>query len=199
MSAPALAPAPASVAPATGARVARSRPAGGWGLAFATPHALGLLIFTVVPIVTSLVISLNKWPLLGDPEFVGLANYVALAKNPVFRTVVLNTAFFVLLYLPANLVVSLGLAAWLTPRIAHRQVFRVLFFIPTITPIVANVVVWRMIYQPQGLIDATLQSAFGVHAPNFLADQSWAMLAIVTMSVWQGFGYNMLIFSAALD
>jgi multiple sugar transport system permease protein len=170
-----------------------------WGAAFAAPHSLGLVVFTAFPIIASLVVSFMNWPTLGERSFAGLENYTKLLSDPVFRTVILNTVLFVVLYVPLNLVVSLGLAAWLTPRIAGRHVFRVLFFIPTITPIVANVVVWRMLYQPGGAIDASLQSTVGVHAPNFLADQHWAMLAIVTMSVWQGFGYNMLIFSAVLD
>jgi multiple sugar transport system permease protein len=106
---------------------------------------------------------------------------------------------FVVLYVPLNLVVSLGLAAWLSPRIKGRHIFRVMFFIPSITPVVANVVVWRMLYQPGGFIDGVTQSAAGVPAPNFLGDEKWAMVAIVVMSVWQGFGYNMLVFSAALD
>ncbi|MGK9147672.1 sugar ABC transporter permease [Plantibacter flavus] len=170
-----------------------------WGAGFASPHAIGLALFTVVPIIASLVISLNNWPMLGSPEFVGFANYATLLADPIFRTVVLNTTLFVVLYVPLNLIVSMGLAAWLSPKIKHRQIFRVLFFIPTVTPIVANAVIWRMIYQPDGLIDATMQSTLGISAPNFLADENWAMLAIVAMSVWQGFGYNMLIFSAALD
>lgn len=198
--------APASAA-ATTASKRRGRPAeedahirrSWWGLVFASPHALGLALFTIVPIIASLVVSLNNWPMLGTPSFVGFDNYATLLGDPIFRTVILNTTLFVVLYVPLNLVVSMGLAAWLSPKIRHRQVFRVLFFIPTVTPIVANVVIWRMIYQPDGLIDATLQSTLGISAPNFLADANWAMLAIVAMSVWQGFGYNMLIFSAALD
>lgn len=170
-----------------------------WGAAFAAPHSIGLVVFTAFPIFASLVVSFMNWPMLGERSWAGLSNYAQLFSDPIFRTVTLNTVLFVVLYVPLNLVVSLGLAAWLTPKIRHRHVFRVLFFIPTITPIVANVVVWRMLYQPGGAIDATLQSTVGVNAPNFLADDNWAMLAVVAMSVWQGFGYNMLIFSAALD
>ncbi len=107
-------------------------------------------MFTAFPIVASLVVSFMNWPMLGERSWTGIENYARLFADPVFRTVTLNTALFVVLYVPLNLVVSLGLAAWLTPRIAGRHVFRVLFFIPTITPIVANVVVWRMLYQPVG-------------------------------------------------
>ncbi|XAS67616.1 sugar ABC transporter permease [Micrococcaceae bacterium Sec5.7] len=171
----------------------------GWGGAFAAPHGAGLAIFTLLPIAVSLVISLFNWPLLGTPSFLGLDNYTKILTDPIFGQVVLNTVLFVVLYVPLNLVVSLGLAAWLTPRIKGRHIFRVIFFIPAITPVVANVVVWRLLYQQGGLIDGIMQTTTGVAAPNFLGDENWAMIAIVVMSVWQGFGYNMLIFSAALD
>jgi len=170
-----------------------------WGPAFAVPHGVGLAIFTLLPIIVSLVVSLFNWPLLGSPTFLGLGNYERLFSDPIFGQVVWNTVLFVVLYVPLNLAVSLGLAAWLTPRIKGRHIFRVIFFIPAITPVVANVVVWRMLYQPGGLIDGVAQSTIGIPAPNFLGDEKWAMIAIVVMSVWQGFGYNMLVFSAALD
>lgn len=147
----------------------------------------------------ALAISLFDWPVFGERQFLGLDNYTHLMNDPVFRRVVLNTALFVVLYVPLNVVVSLGLALWLGPKIKGRQAFRVLFFIPVMTPMVANVMVWRLLFQPGGLIDSSMQTWFGVSAPNFLGSSNWAMLAIVAMSVWQGFGYNFLVFSAALD
>ena len=186
----------AAATPQTGSQLGRRTP---WGPAFAAPHGVGLAIFTLLPIIVSLVISLFNWPLLGSPTFLGLDNYERLFSDPIFGQVVWNTVLFVVLYVPLNLAVSLGLAAWLTPRIKGRHIFRVIFFIPSITPVVANVVVWRMLYQPGGLIDGVAQSTTGIPAPNFLGDEKWAMIAIVVMSVWQGFGYNMLVFSAALD
>ena len=74
-----------------------------------------------------------------------------------------------------------------------------LFFIPVVTPIVANVLVWKMLLQPQGLFNGIALSVFGIELPNFLAEPFWAMFMVVTMSIWQGLGYNMLIFSAALE
>lgn len=170
-----------------------------WGPFFALPHGMGLALFTLLPIAASLWISLHNWPMMGQQKWLGLGNYKHLLADPIFGQVVLNTLLFVVLYVPLNLVVSLGLAAWLTPKIRGRHIFRIIFFIPAITPVVANVVVWRMLYQPGGLIDGLMQSTLGIHAPNFLGDEHWAMLSIVVMSVWQGFGYNMLIFSSALD
>lgn len=170
-----------------------------WGPAFAAPHAIGLALFTLTPIVIALVMSLHDWPILGDATFIGFDNFARLANDPTFHAALGNTVLFVVLYLPLNLIVSLGMAAWLSPKIKHRQVFRVLFFLPTVTPIVANAVVWRMIYQPGGPLDGTSQALFGIQLPDFLAEPNWAMMAIVVMSVWQGFGYNMIVFSSALD
>jgi multiple sugar transport system permease protein len=166
---------------------------------FLTPSLVGLALFTLFPTAMALGISLFDWPVFGERKFLGFGNYSHLLHDPVFRRVVLNTTVFVLLYVPVNLVISLGLAVWLSPRIKGRQAFRVLFFIPVMTPMVANVMVWRLLFQPGGLLDAGAESVFGVHAPNFLGSSNWAMPAIVTMSIWQGFGYNFLVFSAALD
>jgi multiple sugar transport system permease protein len=163
------------------------------------PSVLGLALFTLFPTVMALVMSLFDWPVFGDRTFRGLDNYARLLGNPVFRQVVLNTCLFVVLYVPLNLVVSLGLAVWVSPRIRGRPFFRILFFIPVMAPVVANAVVWRFMYQPGGLLDSLSQTVLGSPAPSFLSSSSTAMLAIVAMSVWQGFGYNFLVFSTAID
>src|SRR2546426_6786817 len=119
----------------------RSRSSSWWGAAFALPHGAGLAFFTVVPIAASLVISFFNWPLLGTPSWVGFGNFAKILSDPVFGQVVVNTVLFVVLYVPLNLIISLGLAAWLTRRIRGRHIFRVIFFIPAITPVVANAVV----------------------------------------------------------
>jgi len=194
--------APTGTSPARDDRPGR-RPAlrrdGRYASVFLAPSLGGLALFTLFPTAMALGISLFDWPVFGTRSFLGLDNYSHLLHDPVFRRVVLNTVLFVVLYVPLNVVVSLGLAVWLGPQIKGRQIFRVLFFIPVMTPMVANVMVWRLLFQPGGLIDGGLQSWFGIDAPNFLGSSTWAMPAIVTMSIWQGFGYNFLVFSAALD
>src|SRR6266487_5814982 len=189
--------------PSTDAVRAGRRPAlrrdGRYASVFLAPSLGGLALFTLFPTAMALAISLFDWPVFGERKFLGIENYTHLLNDPVFRRVVLNTALFVVLYVPLNVVVSLGLAVWLGPTIKGRQAFRVLFFIPVMTPMVANVMVWRLLFQPGGLIDGGLQSWFGINAPNFLGSSSWAMPAIVVMSIWQGFGHNFLVFSAAID
>ncbi|OLT00342.1 ABC transporter substrate-binding protein [Pseudonocardia sp. CNS-004] len=168
-------------------------------LGFLAPSTSGFLLFTLIPLVGSLVISFFAWPVLGRRRFVGLDNFVELLTDPIFHRVMLNTLVFVLVYVPLNVVVSLGLALWISPRIRGRGLYRLLFFIPTVTPMIANALVWRLLYQPGGPIDQGFQAVFGMPSPNFLGDNRWAMAAVILMSVWQGFGYNMLVFSAGLD
>jgi multiple sugar transport system permease protein len=185
-----------------GRRLQARRRRGGQGstaTAFVAPSTIGLAVFTLFPILASVWISLHNWPSIGQGSFNGLSNYSHLIEDPVFRRSLLNTFVFVICYVPLNVFVSLGLAAWLSPRIKGRHLLRVLFFLPVVTPIIANAVVWRLIYQPNGLIDGTLQSTIRVHAPNFLGEHGWAMAAVIAMSVWQGFGYNMIVFSAAIE
>jgi multiple sugar transport system permease protein len=105
----------------------------------------------------------------------------------------------VVLYVPLNILVSLGLAVWISPRIRPRGLYRTIFFIPVVTPVVANAAIFSLILAPNGLVDSLMQTWFGVQAPNFLGSKTWAMPAVVLLSIWQGFGYNMLVFSAALD
>jgi multiple sugar transport system permease protein len=181
-------------------RSALSRVESRQALGFVSPALLGLAIFTAVPVVLSIVMSLYNWPAFGERSFNGFGNYVNLfTKNPDFWPALRNSAVFTILYVPANIAVSLGLALALSSRIKGRAAFRVLFFIPVVTPVVANALVWKMLLQPKGLINGVSVSVFGIELPNFLADPTWAMIMIVVMSVWQGMGYNMLIFSAALE
>lgn len=169
-------------------------------LGFVSPALAGLALFTVVPVGLSIVMSVFDWPAFGDRSFVGIDNYRWLmTESPTFWTALRNSIVFTLAYVPVNIVVSLGLALLLSPRIRGRSAFRVLFFIPVVTPIVANALVWKMLLQPQGLFNGISVSVFGHELPNFLADPNWAMTIVVVMSVWQGMGYNMLIFSAAIE
>ena len=110
-----------------------------------------------------------------------------------------NTFVFAITYVPINIALSLGLAVALNSRIRGRGVLRVLFFIPVVTPMVANILVWKMLLQPKGALNGISEGLFNHTLPSFLADPFWAMVMVVTMSVWQGLGYNMLIFSAVLE
>jgi multiple sugar transport system permease protein len=111
---------------------------GSAALGFLAPSTTGFLLFTLIPLVGSLAISFFAWPVLGRKKFVGLDNFVQLLGDPIFHQIMLNTLVFVVVYVPLNIIVSLGLALWISPRIRGRGLYRLLFFIPTVTPMIAN-------------------------------------------------------------
>ncbi|MDQ6670744.1 MAG: sugar ABC transporter permease [Chloroflexota bacterium] len=185
-----------------------ARRAGGYSLAakeslagylFILPSFVGFLVFLVIPILASLGLSFFDWELLLAPRFVGLQNFLTLLQDQVFRAVMLNTAYYALGLVPLNIVVSLGLAVWLNTKLRGLTLFRLAFFLPVVTVTVAVALIWKWMYQPEvGLINLV----FGwlhVSAPNWLGDTRWAMPALILMSLWKGFGYNMVLFLAGLQ
>ncbi|MBS4206057.1 carbohydrate ABC transporter permease [Lederbergia citrea] len=167
---------------------------------FLLPNIIGFLVFTAIPVIASIAISFFEWPLLASPKFVGLENYIKLfTEDDEFGKVLLNTFYYVVLLLPINLIVSVGFAVWLNSVLRGGALFRVLFFMPVLAPMVASALIWKWLYQPDyGLINGFLKT-IGVQGPNWLGDPKYAMLSIVIMSVWAGFGYNMVIFIAGLQ
>ncbi|MBN8882322.1 MAG: sugar ABC transporter permease [Salana multivorans] len=170
-------------------------------LGFLAPNLLGFTVFTIVPIGASLVLAFYEWPLLGERVFVGLDNVVRmLTTDPVFWQIVGNTFYFVVGYVALNLLVSFSLALWLQSRVRFKGFYRFVFFLPVVSPMVANAMVWRMLYQrDDGLIAQLFQALTGTSGPNWLGDARWAMPAVILMSLWAGFGYNMIILVAGLQ
>lgn len=168
-------------------------------LGFLTPSAVGMTLFILLPTLLAIATSFFNWPTYGDVTFAGLDNYKDLfAAGSQFPAALTNTLLFTVIVVPLNLVLTIATAFWVSTS-RFSKLYRVLFFLPVVTPSVATAVIWKLIYQPDGILDSTLQSMFGLHMPNLLGDSSTAMLAVVVVILWQGFGYNMLIFSAAID
>lgn len=165
-----------------------------------TPGMAGFFIFIVVPLIASLVISLYNWPLYGEREFVGVQNYVQLLSgaDPVFFTVLRNTAIFAIGYTVANLIICTAIAVWLHSLPEWGGFFRILFFIPVVTPMVANALIWRLMLQDNGLVN-TLLAGVGIQGPSWLGDGNWALISLIMMSLWQGIGYNIVVLAAGLN
>ncbi len=160
---------------------------------------MGFLVFLVFPMIASLGISFFDWELLTPPKFAGFKNFADLVGDRVFRDVVVNTLYYTFGLVPLNLIVSLGLAVWLNSRLRGLTLYRTAFFLPVVTVTVAVALIWRWMYEPRaGIIDAGLR-AIGLPGPTWLGDPHWAMPAIIIMSVWKGFGYNMVLFLAGLQ
>lgn len=168
-------------------------------LFFLLPGFVGMVLFLVVPILASVVLSFTNWKLLGTPQFLGLSNYTRLfTADPQFWPVLHNTLFFTAEYLVLNIVISLGLAVWIASLKVGQRWARVVFFLPTFTPGIAVAIVWMLIFAPGGLFDSAM-GLFSIHMPSLLTDQALAMQAIVIVSLWAGVGYNTVLFNAALD
>ncbi|RCS71571.1 sugar ABC transporter permease [Brachybacterium alimentarium] len=160
---------------------------------------LGFAIFIVVPLLVSLVISVFDWPLFGAPEFVGLQNYRhMLAGDPAFWISLRNTLIFAILYTAVNLAVALGLSYWLMSLGGRwAAFFRVLFFIPVVTPMIGNALIFRLMLNDDGIVNQAL-GAIGITGPQWLNTPVWAMFSLVLMSLWQGMGYNIIVLGAGI-
>lgn len=199
------------VVPASGApRRGRWRPrlpedaAGRAALAFLAPALAVIGLFFFLPVLAALALSLTDFDLyaLADPgsaRFVGLRNYVDLARDPEFWQALRNTLYFVVLGGPLSVAVSLGAALLVSARLVRwKGLWRTVFFAPVVTTLVAVAVVWRYLYNAQyGLLNHAL-GFVGVGPIDWLGDPTWAMPAIIGLAVWKNFGYNMVIFVAGL-
>jgi multiple sugar transport system permease protein len=169
------------------------------GYAFISPWLIGFLVFTAGPVIASLLISFHSWSLLSTPEWVGLANYQRiLSEDPLFLTSLWNTAYYVILSVPLGICLALALALMLNLPMRGMGIFRTVFFLPSITNIVAVSVLWLWVFNPEfGLLNSVLR-LFGVDGILWLQSEGWAKPAFVVMSLW-GVGGSIIIFLAALQ
>jgi len=172
---------------------------------FVAPALTAIGLFFVLPVAASLVLSCTDFDVyaIGDSRtvrFVGLDNYRRLLGDPRFWKALGNTMVFVAAAGPLSVATSLGAALLLDHRVVRwRGLWRTLLFLPVVTTLVAVAVVWRYLYHPRaGLLNAAL-GAFGVEPIDWLGDPAWALPALVLLAVWKNFGFNMVIFLAALQ
>ena len=174
------------------------------GWLFVLPVTAITILVLLVPTIGALALSVTDFDIyaLGnaaDLRFVGLANYAELAGNPLFWRAGLNTALFTLLGVPGAIGASLGAALLLDATTSRwRPVWRVLLFAPYVTTLVASALVWRYLLNTRtGLLNYGL-SLIGIAPVDWLGDPRTSIPAVVLFVVWKIFGYNMVIFSAAL-
>jgi multiple sugar transport system permease protein len=193
-----------------GRKTAPVAPRHGWrqdliGWSFAAPFVILFGIFLALPILAAFVLSFTSFGLrdLENPigtTVVGFQNYVDLFADPKFWKSLRNTAYFVVVGVPLTLALGLVIANALSRGITRfRTAFRVGYYLPVITSIVAIAVVWRFLLNPDvGLINMLLQNA-GLSGPNWLADPTLAMPSIIAMAVWRNLGFAMVVFIAGMQ
>lgn len=174
-----------------------------WVLAL--PFCLLFTVFTAWPVISSLYMSFTdiKRSDLRSPfavNMIGFDNYAKVLADETFRKAAANTAYFVAVGVPLTLVIALAVAIALDKGITRlRTVFRLGFYTPVVTSIVAVAVVWRFILQPDsGLLNTVLGWA-GISGPDWLGTTTWAMPSLIVMAAWRNFGTAMIIFLAGLQ
>ncbi|WP_278601668.1 carbohydrate ABC transporter permease [Actinomyces naeslundii] len=170
-------------------------------VAYLAPGMTGFLVFIVVPLIASLILSLFSWSLLGTSEFVGIDNYRRMfsGEDPAFYTILKNTVVFALLYTGSNLVISTGISYWLQHLPSRfSRVLRIIFFIPVVTPMAGNALIWRLLLNDDGVVNSALNS-IGISSLPWLNNPNLAMCSLVIMSLWQGLGYNIVVLTAGLN
>lgn len=169
------------------------------GYAFISPALFGFVVFLLGPVVVSLLMGFAEWDLLTSPRWVGVGNYTALFKDEIFLISLKNTLFWVVYYVPASIVLSLGLALAMNLPLRGIGVFRAVFYIPVISPLLAVALLFVWLYNPDfGLINFVL-SKIGLPPLGWLTDERMALPSIAIMAVWKNVGWNMVIFLAALQ
>jgi len=181
----------------TGSRMRRQEAL--YGYAFISPWLIGMLLFTVGPLLASLAISFCKWDLLTTPRAIGTVNYARLAHDAVFYRSIAVTAYYTAVSVPLGLAASLGLALMLNCGLRGTTIYRTVFYMPHVLSGVAVLLLWRWLLEPNvGLINTLLRTAGVAHPPGWLTQPEWSIPGLIFMGLW-GVGGGMLIFLAGLQ
>jgi multiple sugar transport system permease protein len=169
------------------------------GYLFISPWLLGFVFFIAGPMLASFVISFTRWNIVGDPRWVGLANYEQIfLRDADFRQALSVTFRYSLIYLPISTVVGLGMAVALNAKLKGVGIFRTLLYLPYVVPSIAATLVWVWVLNTRfGLLNTVL-SWFGIEGPNWFGDPQTALYGIVMISVW-GVGGSAVIYLAGLQ
>lgn len=168
------------------------------GILFILPWILGLLIFTLYPVVASFILSFTRTGEGSAIKWVGLDNYITAFREPDFFRAILNTLILSLIGIPVAQIMSLVAALLLNVKMKFQGIFRTIFFLPSVVPAVATGLLWKWILNPRlGPINTFLDS-IGLSGPGWLADPAWVKPSLIIMSFW-GIGGTMVIYLAGLQ
>lgn len=170
------------------------------GLLFAAPWLIGFAVFIAYPIAASLYYSFCSFDAIRAPHWVGLQNYQRLfGEDDLFWKSLWNTLYMVVFGLPLGLAASLGIALLLNQKLRGMAFYRTLYYLPSITPVVASAILWMWLLNPEmGLIAILLKKAGIVHPPAWLTDPMWSKPGLILMGLW-GAGGSMVIYLAGLQ
>lgn len=172
------------------------------GYSFILPNIIGVCLFTLFPMIYSLIISFTNWDYtqgFGNWEWIGFQNFIEMWHDEWFVSSLVNTVVFAITVVPATVAIALVLAVLIDKYCFAKLPMRLALFMPYISNIVAVAIVWVMMYSPWGPFTQMVKF-FGVeNPPQWLGDEKWALFAIILMTVWSGIGYANMIYTSAIQ
>lgn len=173
------------------------------GWLFLTPEIIGMLFLYVLPLIFTIFLSFSEWNLIGgfsEIRFTGLENFVQMLNDERVFLALKNNLIYTAMVVPITMTIALVLAAVINSKVYFQSFFKVAFFIPYISSIIAVGAVWRALYHPsQGPINQLLMSIGVTDPPGWLAEMSTSLLAIIIISIWTQIGYVVVIYLAGLS
>jgi ABC-type sugar transport system permease subunit len=171
------------------------------GFSFILPNFAGFLIFVLIPVIFSLILSFTKWDGFNPMSFVGLDNFRAILRDSVFRASVARTFVYTLSCVVLTMFASLGLAVLLNKDINAKAFYRSAIYFPSVASIVSVAVVWQMLLtrNPPGLVNTFLHAVGVSNPPGWFSTTRWALPGVIIVAVWRYMGYYMIVYLAALQ
>jgi multiple sugar transport system permease protein len=165
---------------------------------FISPWIIGLLVFLVYPLVSSLYLSFTRYSIATTPVWIGLDNYISSFKDPHFLNSLWVTIRFAVISIPGVTVVALGLALLLSQKLKGIKFFRTIYFMPSVMPAVAISLTWFYVLRPESGPLAGLLSLVGVEMPRLLSEKVLALPTLIMINIWLSFGGQMVIYLAGI-
>lgn len=170
-----------------------------WCYAFIAAPILGFLIFGLIPIIASIILSFTRWDMLSSPQFVGIDNYRRLlGDQKVWQS--LYNSIFLLIGIPIGMFAAMILAVMMNRPMKGMKWLRTIYYIPVVTPAIAAALLWQwMLNTDYGIINNALWNVFGIAGPNWLGDPTWVKPSLIIVGFWAGVGGTMVLYLAGLQ
>jgi multiple sugar transport system permease protein len=169
------------------------------GWAFVLPAVLLILTFGIVPIIWSALLSFQRTNLLSPPEWIGLQNYAALSKDPLFKASVEHSVIYTVLFVPLSVAGGLFTAIALNRRIRGVRLYRTAVFVPVVASTIATAIMFLWLFDPTFGLANWLLGKVGLGPFGFFESPNAALYSIVGMTIWGWIGFNVIIYLAALQ
>jgi len=177
----------------------RQRKDSGMAFAFLAPQLVGLVVFMLGPLIFAIILAFSNWDGFGTRSFAGFANFQWVFTDPQMLTSMRNTLWFTVLQVP-GLMISAFITAYLLQKVGRvKNVYRIFFFAPVVTSTIAVSAIWLWLLNPELSPINNFLLNFGIVAPDWLQNPRTVIPAIAVVAVWQGLGYQMVMFMAGLE